>query len=140
MYTTSNHKFRARLGFKQYDISTKEQLVVTKIMSSFEGENVQAQHVLSYRIDLYFYDYNLAIEIDGNGYCDKNIDYGIKRQNWIEQELRCKFFTIDLGKEDFDIFGAINEIFRHIKQSTKKTLINQISTKLLGLEFKLSTI
>ena len=65
--TTSAHKFRTRLGFKQYDvILTKEQLVLTKIMSSFEGENTEAQYkVLSYRTDLYFHDYRLAmIETD----------------------------------------------------------------------------
>ena len=37
---TSAHKFRTRLGFKQYDvILTKEQSVL--IISSFEGENMQ---------------------------------------------------------------------------------------------------
>ena len=41
---TSTHKFRTRLGFKQYDvILTKEQSVLTKIISSFEGENMQTQ-------------------------------------------------------------------------------------------------
>ena len=43
-------------------------------------------------------------------------------------------------KKDFDIFKAINEIFRYIKQSsnqlTKKNLINNISRKLSKLEFK----
>ena len=44
--TTSAHKFRTRLGFKQYDvILAKEQSVLTKIMSSFEGENMQTQYV-----------------------------------------------------------------------------------------------
>ena len=59
---TTAHKFRTRLGFKQYDvILTKHQSVLTKIMSSFEGENMQAQYkVLSYRIDLCFHDYKLA--------------------------------------------------------------------------------
>ena len=38
------------------------------------------------------------------------------------------------------ILWAINEIFRHIKQSTKKTLINKLSTILLGLEFKSDNI
>ena len=38
--TTAVHKFRTRLGFKQYDvILTKEQPVLTKC--SFEGENMQ---------------------------------------------------------------------------------------------------
>ena len=96
-------------------------------MSLFEGENMQTQcNVLSYRIDLCFHDYKLAIEIGENGCSDRNIDYNIKRQKAIEQELRCKFIRFDPDKEDFDIFRAINEIFRHIKQSTKKTLINKI--------------
>ena len=39
--TTLAHKFRTRLGFKQYDaILTKEQSILTKIMSSFEGQNM----------------------------------------------------------------------------------------------------
>ena len=42
--TTSIHKSRVRLKFKQYDvILTKEQSVLIKIMSSYEGENMQAQ-------------------------------------------------------------------------------------------------
>ena len=40
--TTSAHKFRTRLGFKQYDLTlTKEQSVLTRIMSSSQGENMQ---------------------------------------------------------------------------------------------------
>ena len=82
---------------------------------------MQTQYnVLSYIINLYFYGYKLAIEIDKNGHSDRNIDYEIKRHKGIEQELGCKFIRIDPDKEDFDIFRAINEIFRHIKQSTKK--------------------
>ena len=60
----------------------------------------------------------------------------MKRQKAIEQELDCKFIIIDPDKKDFDIFRTINEIFRHIKQSTKQTLINKISMRLLRLEFK----
>ena len=84
--TTSAQKFKKRLGFKQYDvILAKEQSVLTKIMSSFKGENFQTQYnVLRYRVYLYFHDYKLAIEIDENGHSDRNIDYQIKRQKAIE--------------------------------------------------------
>ena len=75
---------------------------------------------LSYRIDLYFHDYNLTIEIDENGHSDRSINYKIKRQKVIEQELGCKFTTIDPDKKDFDFFKTINEISRHSKQLTKK--------------------
>ena len=100
--TISAHKFTTRLGFKQYDvILTKAQSVLARIISSFEGENIQTQYnVLGYRIDLYFYEYNLEIEIDENGHSDRNIDYEIKRQKAIEQELGCKFIRTDPDKED----------------------------------------
>ena len=116
--TTSAHKCRTRLGFKQYDsILTKEQSMLTKIISSTEGEIMQTQYnVLGYRIDLYFHYYKLAIEIDENGHSHRDINYKINRQKAIEQELSCRFIRVDPDKEDFDIFRAINEIFRHIKQ------------------------
>ena len=42
------------------------------------------------------------------------------RQKVIEQELGCKFTRVGPDKENFNLFRAINEIFRHIKQSNKK--------------------
>ena len=61
------------------------------------------------------------MEIDENGHSDRNINHETKRQKAIERELVCKFIGFDPGKEDFDIFRAINEIVIHIKQSTKKS-------------------
>ena len=97
-------------------------------------------NILSYRINLHFCNYKLEIEINENGHCDRNIDNKIKRQKAIKQELGCKLIKIDPDKEDFDIFRGINEIFRHIKQSTEKILINEISLTLLELEFKSDNI
>ena len=42
--------------------------------------------------------------------------------------LGCKFLRIDPDKEDFDIFRAIYE--KSTKESTKKSLVNKISTRL----------
>ena len=80
--TTSAHKFQTRLGFKQYDaVLAKEQSMLTKIVSSFEGETMQTQccriecyRIGSYRTDLYFDDYKLAMKIDENRHRDKNAD------------------------------------------------------------------
>ena len=56
-------------------------------MSSFKGENMQTQYiVLRQRIELYFHDYKLAIEIDENEKSDRNIDYEIKKTKTIEQK------------------------------------------------------
>ena len=55
------------------------------IKHAFEGENMQTQcSVLGYRIDLYFYDYKLAIEVDELGLSDRNVDYEIENQKAIE--------------------------------------------------------
>ena len=69
---------------------------------------------------MHFYDCKLTIKIDENEHSDKNIDYKIKRKKAIEQEPDCKFIRIDPDKEEINIFSAFNEIFRRIKQSTKK--------------------
>ena len=77
--------FRALLGFKEHDIMlTREQSVLKSVMDVFEGENMQTQYsVLGYRIDLYFHDYKLAIEVDEKGHKDRNMDHEIKTQEVI---------------------------------------------------------
>ena len=51
--------------------------------------------VLGYRIDFYFHDYKLPVEVDENGQKDKNIDHEIQRQKAIEKELGCEFIRIN---------------------------------------------
>ena len=86
-------KFRSKLGFNQYDtILTKEQSVLKSVMDAFEGENMQTQYsVLGYRIDLYFHDYKLAIELYEKSHKSRNIDHEIKRRKALERELSCEF-------------------------------------------------
>ena len=53
--------------------------MTTKIKRLFEKETMQTQcSVLGYRIDLYFHDSKLAIEIVDNGHSKRNIHYEIK--------------------------------------------------------------
>ena len=61
--------FNILLGFSENDITlTKEQSVLKSVMDVFEGENMQTQYsVLGYKINIYFRDYRLAIEIDEKG-------------------------------------------------------------------------
>ena len=67
-------------------VNTKEQTVINLIKNAFEGENMQTKYtVLNYRIDLYFHEYKLAIEVDELGHNDKNIDYEIETQRVLEK-------------------------------------------------------
>ena len=46
------------------------------------------------------------------------------------------FIRINPDEKNFNIFKEINKIHRHIKKSTKKSLIDDLSKRLLELEFK----
>ena len=48
----------------------------------------------------------------------------------------CLLIRINPDEESFNIFKGINKIYRHIKKSTKKSLIGQILKRLLELQFK----
>ena len=92
---------------------------------------MQAQcSVLGYRIDLYFNDYKLAIEIDEKENIVRNVDYDKKQQN---KNLAVSLLELILIKKPL-ILKGINEMFRRIKQSsnqlTKKTSIDKISLRL----------
>ena len=45
------------------------------------------------------------------------------------------FIRINPDEKKFNIFKEINKIHRHIKKLTKKSLIDDLSKILLGLEF-----
>ena len=148
--TPKKLEFKSKLRFNQYvTILTKEQSVLKSVMHAFEGENMQTQYsVLGYRIDIYFHNYKLAVEVDENGHNDKNIDHeiqkAIERQKAIGKELGCEFIRINPDEENFNISKIKNEIFTQIKESiksstkksTKKYLIDELSNKLLRLELK----
>ena len=82
-------KFRTDLGFNQINlILKKEQSVIESIRDTFKGEDIRIQYtVLGYRIDLYFYEHKLAIEIDELGHNDRNTDYETKREREINTNL-----------------------------------------------------
>ena len=62
-------------------LNFKEQTLFEPIKEVFEGKDMKIQYsVLDHRIDLYFHDYKLTIEVDQLGYNDKNIGYKIQRE------------------------------------------------------------
>ena len=132
--------FRTILGFKEYEIMiATEKTTLDSIKNAFEGENIQIHYrVLGYETDIYFHDYKLAVEIDEKDYQNRDISREIERQKALEKELGCQFIRINPDKENFNIFKAQNKIFRHIKESNKelakKSLIDELSNKLLELE------
>ena len=126
-------KFRTDLGFNQINlIIKKEQSVIESIKDTFKGEDIRIQYtVLGYRIDLYFYKYKLAIEIDELGHNDRNTDYEIKRQREIEKELDCVFIRTNPDAADFKMNRLKNQIYKHIIKSKKEKLKRKFAKELL---------
>ena len=117
--TDESWKFKKNLGFRLHNgINTKEQsVVINSIKDAFEGDNMPSQYsVLSYRTDLYFHKYKLAVEADELGHADRNVNNEIERQRALERELNCVFIRINPDEPDFNIFREINKIHRHINQ------------------------
>ena len=140
--TTPAVRYSAKSGFSQHDpIMTKEQSILSKIVTLFAAEEIILQHnVLGYRIDAYFLKHKLVIEVDEQGHNGRDISYEIERLKALEKELGCEFIRINSAKKNFNIFVEIGKIQNYIamsiKNSTKKTLIDELSNKLLRLEFK----
>ena len=70
----------------------------------------------SYRIGLYFPEHKLAIEYDKHGHKDNDINYEIRRQSFIEDQLNCKFIRYNPDAEEFTIERVFNKIFQYIYQ------------------------
>ena len=124
-------KFRSDLGFNQINlILKKEQSVIESIRDTFKVEDIRIQYtVLGYRIDLYFYEHKLAIEIDELGHNDRSTDYESKRQKEIENEFNCIFIRINPDTADFNINELNNQIFKHIIHSKEKNAVNKVINK-----------
>ena len=54
----------------------------------------------------------------------------------MSKSINCVFIRINPDERDLNILKTINEIYSHIKKSSKKSLINKNSKILLELEFK----
>ncbi len=95
---------------------SKETSTSSKIIKAFKGEKMIYQYtVFQCRIDLYFSDYNLAIECDENDHKDRDEEYEKKRRDKITKKIGCKWIRYDPDGKDFDIFDVINEIYTIIK-------------------------
>ena len=107
-------------------------------------EIILQQNVLGYRIYAYFFKYKLAIEVDEQGHNERDIDYEIERQKATENDLGWEFIRINPAKQNFNIFVEIGKRQNYItkstkkltEKSTKKSLTDKFSNKLLRLEFK----
>ena len=103
---------------------------------ALEGEIILTQHCIkNKRLDAYFPKYKLGIKVDEYYHEGRNLEYEQSRQLMIESH---EITTIRTNPDaaDFDVNKLINQIYMHIVKSTKMSLIDDLSKRLLELEFK----
>ena len=135
--------FKSKFGVNQHDkVLRKQQSLGLRLKKLFPNENIIEEYFpLRYRADFTFKKHMLVVEIDEKGHVDRDLDYEKKRQKELE---KLGYYLIRInpdkpGFDDYEEFGRVSAyIAKSIKKQTKKSLIDDLSKRLLELEFKLN--
>ena len=74
------------------------------------------QEYILFRIDVYFTEYFLAVEISEKGHTDRSLIFEEKRQKALEKKLNCEFIRINTSKENYDAdYGRIQMFISKFK-------------------------
>ena len=115
-----------------------------RLKKIFQNEDIIEEYfAFHYRADFRIKKHGLLVKIDKKGHADRDSDYEKRRQKEMEK-LGYHFIKINPDKIDFNDYEEFNRVSTYISESikkqteelTKNTLINDLSKKLLVLEFK----
>ena len=109
---------------------------MSALQVEFEGEIIHTQYCIeNKRLDAYFPKYKLGREVDEYSHEDRNFKYEKSRQFVIESH-GITIIRTNPDEADFDMNKLVNQIYTSIIKSTKKSRIDDISKRLLKVEFK----
>ena len=89
-----------------------------------------------FRIDIYFTEYFLAVEIDEKGHTDRDL---IFEQKALEKKLNCKFIRINTSKENYDADYEASRIQTFISNFNKNK-IKELEDKIKNMRVKNNVI
>ena len=98
-----------------------------KHYEKIQVDNNRCKYIL-FRIDIYFSEYSLEVEIDEKGHTDRDLIFEEKRQKALEKKLGCKFIRINTSnaKNGYDLdyevgnIEAFTDEFKNKKKTKKK--------------------
>ena len=137
-------EFKKKLGLDPDVITCDKQDIISALQVAFEGEIILTQYCIeNKRLDAYFSNHKLGIEVDEYNHEGRNSNYEKSRQLMIESH-GITIIRTNPDAADFDMNRLINHTYTHIiestkkqtKVSTKKSLIDDFSKRLQELEFK----
>ena len=129
-------EFKNKLGLNSDVVTCDEQDIISALQVAFEGEIIHTQYCIeNKRFDAYFPKYKLAIEVDEHNQEGRNVEYEQSRKLMIEIH-GITIIRTNADVADFDMNKLINQIYTQIIKWTKKSLIDDLSKRLIELEFK----
>ena len=141
----AKHEVKAKIG----NIFVNEKMVEEYSVKIYEidpyfyehyGKNKNVDEIgheyILFKIDVYFTEYLLAVEIDEKGHTDKDLIFEEKRQEALEKKLGCKFIRTNTSKEGYDTDYEASRIQTFISKFKNRQL-KKLNKKLTELEDKI---
>ena len=141
----SEHEVRSKIGniFVNEKILEEYSVKIYKIgpyFCEYYKEKIQVDkngcEYILFRVDVYFTEYLLAVEIDEKKHVDRNIIFEEKRQKPLEKNLGYKLITINTSKEGYDADYEARKIQTFICKF-KDTQLKKLNKKLKEPERKI---
>lgn len=115
-------EFAKSIGINTSELTVPsiEQDVLSKIIRAFPNEHINLQQTVlgKYKIDLYFQNYGLAVEVDEFGHVDRPENYDKEREQEILRKTKVnRFVRINPDSDRYDIFDSIGFIHTYISNN-----------------------
>ena len=94
-----------------------------------------------FRINIYFTEYFLAVEIDEKGHTDRDLTFEEKRQKALEKKLNCEFIRINTSRENYDAdyeASRIQTFINKFKNKEKENEIKKLEDEIKKLKLQLT--
>ena len=111
-------------------------LIFMSIIKKIQVDNNDQEYIL-FRIDIYFTEYFLAVEIDEKGHTDRDLIFEEKRQKALEKKLNCEFIRINTSRENYDASYEASRIQTFISNSNKNK-IKELEDEIKKLRLQLA--
>ena len=100
-------------------------LIFMSIIKKIQVDNNDQEYIL-FRIDIYFTEYFLAVEIDEKGHTDRNLIFVEKRQKALEKNLNCELIRINTSREKYNAGYEASRMQTFISKFKDKEKENEI--------------
>ena len=111
---------KKKLGLDPNVVTSDEQDIISALQVAFEGEIILTQYCIkNKRLDAYFSNHKLGIEVHEYNHEGRNFNYEKSRQLMIESH-GITIIRTNPDAADFDMNRLTNQIYKHIVTSTKK--------------------